>query len=73
MHFSLLNEVFEGRVHLKHVAGSDHYVAFAFTDDRYPPKWAELKPQAKALAEQMPLNFPVLLKRLRKVKSVIVQ
>ena len=66
MHFSLLNEVFEGRVHLKHVAGSDNYIAFAFTEDSYPPKWAELKPQAKALADQMPLDFPVLLKRLRK-------
>lgn len=65
-HFSLLNEVFDGRVQLKHVAGSDNYIAFAFTDDHYPPKWAELKPQAKSLANQIPLDFPVLLKRLRK-------
>lgn len=65
-HFSLLNEVFEGRVHLGRVSGGDNNIAFAFTDDGYPIDWTQLKNQAEELANRVPLDFPALLKRLRK-------
>jgi spermidine synthase len=64
-HFMLLNEVFEGRVHLGTVSGGDNHIAFAFADVGYPLDWARLAERAGALACQFPLDFPALVNRLR--------
>jgi len=45
-HFSLLNEVFEGRVRMQRIPGSDNHIVFAFVDGDYPSDWARLKKQA---------------------------
>ena len=66
-HFSLLSEVFEERVHLQRIPGGDNHIAFAFVDDSYPPDWARLKKQAEVLASRIPLDFPVLVKRMRRM------
>jgi spermidine synthase len=74
-HFSLLSEVFEGRVHVQRVPDGDNHIAFAFVDEGYPPDWARLKKQAEALASRIPLDFPVLVKRMRRmaVKSATIR
>ncbi|OYY95496.1 MAG: spermidine synthase [Hydrogenophilales bacterium 28-61-23] len=64
-HFELLNDVFDGRVHLGTVSGGDNHIAFAFADAGYPLDWARLEDRAKSLACQFPLDFPALVKRLR--------
>ncbi len=64
-HFALLNEVFEYRVHLGRVTGGDNHIAFAFADTGYPPDWTLLEDRAENLASRVPLDFPVLLERLR--------
>lgn len=64
-HYALLNEVFDGRVHLGRVSGGDNHVAFAFIDAGYPPDWALLEERAIGLASQYPLDFPALVDRLR--------
>jgi spermidine synthase len=43
----------------------DKHIAFAFADSGYPPDWARLEEPAGALAEQFPLDFPAIVKRLR--------
>ncbi|MBT9541422.1 MAG: fused MFS/spermidine synthase [Thiobacillus sp.] len=65
-HFSLLNEVFEGRVHMQRIPGGDNHIAFAFVDGDYPPDWKRLKKQAEVLAERIPLDFAGQVKRLRR-------
>jgi spermidine synthase len=65
-HLSLLNDVFERRVHVQRIPGGDNHIAFAFADDSYPPDWTLLKKQAEELACRIPLDFPVLVKRLRR-------
>jgi spermidine synthase len=74
-HFSLLSEVFEGRVHVQCIPGGDNHIAFAFVDDSYPPDWARLKKQAEALASRIPLDFPGLVKRMHRmaVKSATIR
>jgi spermidine synthase len=73
-HFSLLSEVFEGRVHVQRVPGGGNHIAFAFVDDNYPPDWTRLKKQAEALASRIPLDFPMQVKRMRRmaVKSATI-
>lgn len=64
-HFALLNEAFGGRVYLGTVAGGDNHIAFAFADSGYPPDWARLEERARGLADEFPLDFPAIVKRLR--------
>lgn len=64
-HFALLNEVFEGRVHLGRVSADYNYIAFAFADAGYPLDWARLEEQASMLACQFPLDFSAIVNRLR--------
>jgi spermidine synthase len=64
-HYVLLNEVFDGRIHLGRVSGGDNHIAFAFVDVGYPPDWALLEERANSLARQYPLDFPALVDRLR--------
>jgi len=64
-HFELLNEVFEGRVHVGPVSADDNHIAFAFADVGYPLDWERLKERASVLACQFPLDFPSLVNRLR--------
>jgi spermidine synthase len=66
-HYSLLNAAFEGRVHVQRIPGGDNHIAFAFIDDGYPLEWARLNKQAVALASRVPLDFPLLARRLRRM------
>lgn len=64
-HFALLSGVFDGRVHLGRVSGGDNHIAFAFVDAGYPPDWPSLEQRANRLADQIPLEFPSLIGKLR--------
>jgi spermidine synthase len=64
-HFALLDDVFEGRVHLGPVSVCDNHIAFAFADTGYPLDWEKLKERANTLTRQFPLDFPALVDRLR--------
>jgi spermidine synthase len=64
-HYSLLSEAFAGRVHLGCVAGGENRIAFAFADSGYPLDWAGLHAQASGLSGRLPLDFSVLVERLR--------
>ena len=64
-HFMLLDEVFEGRVHLGRVTNDDNYIAFAFADAGFPIDWAPLDERAITLNHLFPLDFRILVERLR--------
>ncbi len=65
-HWALLNEVFEQRVQLLRISEEDNHIAFAFADDDHPADWERLKKPAERLARRIPLDFPLLLQRLRR-------
>ncbi len=64
-HFQLLDDAFEGRVHLVRVTFNDNYIAFAFADAGFPLHWARLEKRANTLANLIPLDFPDFVDRLR--------
>lgn len=64
-HLTLLNEVFDGRVHLAPVSGGDNHIAFAFADVGYALDWARLEKQAETLACRFPLDFSIFVNSLR--------
>jgi len=64
-HLTLLNEAFEGRVHLGTVPGGDNHIAFAFADAGCSLDWERLEERAEALADQFPLDFSALVHSLR--------
>ena len=64
-HFMLLDEVFEGRVHLGRVTHDDNYIAFADADAEFPLDWASLGERAITLNHRFPLDFRFLFERLR--------
>lgn len=64
-HFMLLDAVFEGRVHLGRVSNDDNYIAFAFADAGFPLDWALLNDRAITLNRLFPIDFRILVERLR--------
>jgi len=64
-HLALLNEAFEGRVHLGTVPGGDNHIALAFAEAGCFLDWERLEQRAEALADQFPLDFSALVHSLR--------
>ena len=64
-HLALLNEAFEGHVHMATVPGGDNHLAYAFSEARGPLDWESLEKRAGALADQIPLDFSALINGLR--------
>ncbi len=64
-HFQLLDDAFEGRVHVVRVTLGDNYIAFAFADPGFPFNWAQLEKRATMLADLIPLDFADFVGRLR--------
>lgn len=75
-HRILLELEFE-QVLMLATADADNHVAFAFTREVEADEWTRLKQPATALARRVPLDFPLPLKRLRRIatrkKSFIVE
>ena len=64
-HLALLNEAFEGRVHLGTVPGGDNHIGLAFAESGCSLDWERLEERAEALADQFPLDFSALVHSLR--------
>jgi len=64
-HLALLNEAFEGRVHLGTVPGGDNHIGLAFAEAGCFLDWERLEQRAEALADQFPLDFSALVHSLR--------
>jgi spermidine synthase len=64
-HLDLLNQAFEGRVHVGTVPGGDNHIAFAFDESGYSLDWERLEKRAETLADQFPLDFSALIRSLR--------
>jgi len=64
-HLALLNEAFEGRVHLGTVPGGDNHIALAFAEAGCFLDWERLEQRAEALGDQFPLDFSALVHSLR--------
>ena len=64
-HLALLNDAFEGRVHVATVPGGDNHIALAFADAGGSLDWAQLEERAAMLADRFPLDFSALLNSLR--------
>jgi spermidine synthase len=62
-HLGLLNETFEGRVHVGTVPGGDNHIVFAEAGSALD--WDRLEERADALADQFPLDFSALVHSLR--------
>lgn len=64
-HLALLNEAFEGQVHLGTVTGGDNHIAFAFDEAGCFLDWEQLEERAGVLADQFPLDFSAIVDSLR--------
>jgi len=64
-HLALLNEIFEGHVHLGTVPGGDNHIAFACAGSDCPLDWGQLEKRTSALADRIPLDFSAIVTSLR--------
>ncbi len=64
-HLALLNQVFEGRVHLGTVPGGDNHIVFACTETDCSFDWAQLDKRASTLSDRFPLDFSAIVNSLR--------
>lgn len=65
-HLDLLREVFHDRVLLQEVAGDGNHIAYAFSDEPFPPDWGAAEREARALAQRGGLDFSASLSRMAK-------
>lgn len=64
-HLALLNDAFEGHVHVGTVPGGDNHIALAFADAGVALDWEQLEERAAMLADRFPLDFSALVTSLR--------
>ena len=69
-HLEMMRTVFDGNVILLPIADDGNYVAFAFRDPAFEPRWRWIDGQAKAMRTRYGLDFPrfaATLERSRKL------
>jgi spermidine synthase len=69
-HLEMLRTVFEGNVILLPIADDGNYVAFAFRDPAFEPRWRWMAGEAKALKARHGLDFPRLAARLERSRKL---
>lgn len=69
-HLEMLRTVFEGNVILLPIADDGNYVAFAFRDPAFEPRWRWMEDEAKAMRARYGLDFPRLAKRLERSRKL---
>jgi spermidine synthase len=69
-HLEMLRTVFEGNVILLPIADDGNYVAFAFRDPAFEPRWRWMAGEAKALKARYGLDFPRLAARLERSRKL---
>lgn len=69
-HLEMLRTVFEGNVILLPIADDGNYVAFAFRDPAFEPRWRWMAGEARALEARYGLDFPRLAARLERSRKL---
>lgn len=69
-HLEMLRTVFEGNVILLPIADDGNYVAFAFRDAAFEPRWRWMAGEARALKARYGLDFPRLAARLERSRKL---
>ena len=69
-HLEMLRTVFEGNVILLPIADDGNYVAFAFRDPAFEPRWRWMAGEARALKARYGLDFPRLTARLERSRKL---
>ncbi|MDD5296080.1 MAG: fused MFS/spermidine synthase [Rhodocyclaceae bacterium] len=65
-HLDMLNAAFDERVLVVRVGGQDNHIVFASGDPDFPPPWSSLEKPARDLQQRLGLDFPGLLKKLKR-------
>jgi spermidine synthase len=65
-HLDLLRETFADQVVVVRVGSDENHIAFAFTDERFPPHWALLEKTAQGLQRRHGLDYPEFLRKIKR-------
>ena len=69
-HLAMMREVFDGNVILLPIADDGNYVAFAFRDPAFEPRWKWMQSQAKAMRARYGLDFPKFAGKLERSRKL---
>lgn len=69
-HLEMLRTVFDGNVILLPIADDGNYVAFAFRDPAFEPRWRWMEGEARAMRTRYGLDFPALAARLERSRKL---
>jgi len=69
-HLEMLRTVFDGNVILLPIADDGNYVAFAFRDPAFEPRWRWMEGEAKGMRARFGLDFPRLAQRLERSRKL---
>ena len=68
-HLEMMRDVFDGNVILLPVAEDGNYVAFAFRDPAFEPRWRWIDEQARAMRARYGLDFPAFAAKLARSRK----
>lgn len=69
-HLERIREVFDGNALLLPIADDGNYVAFAFRDAAFEPRWRWIDDQAKAMRARYGLDFPAFAGKLERSRKL---
>jgi spermidine synthase len=66
LHLDMLGAAFDQQLIVVQVTGQQNHIAFASLTPDFPPPWASLEKPARDLQQRMGLDFPEMLKKLKR-------
>jgi spermidine synthase len=69
-HLAMIGKVFDANVILLPIADDGNYVAFAFRDPAFEPRWRRMATHAKALRARYGLDFPAFAGKLERSRKL---
>lgn len=66
VHLDMLGAAFDQQLIVVRVTGQQNHIAFASQTPDFPPPWASLEKPARDLQQRMGLDFPEMLKKLKR-------